>query len=341
MEEKTNFFKSFWYAITNFEKYKEFAYFKSSTVVKYIAILLILFSLIITVALIIPTVKTINGGVEYFKEEFPDLNYSEGKLVVNSEEPIYLQDENLDAVILVDTTTTLEEEEKYLDEQKDNKTAILVFSDKLVVKTAALTSYTTYQYSNIQNNFGFDSFNKQDLLEQFTGTQAYKLYASLYLFLFAYMFLTYTVMIFIDIVILSILALLIARLYKTDLRYSNCIKIATYALTLPLLLQLVYIYVNTFTGFTIQYFAIMYDIISYIYVITAILIIKNDMAKQEIGLEKEVKIENKDDSEEIITNEEVEKQKQERKKKEEKKDPANEKKEKNEVDPPGVEPNNA
>lgn len=318
MNKKMNFFKSFWYAITNFEKYKEFAYLKSLDVIKYIAILLILFSLLITVALSIPVIKTVNDGIDYFEKEFPNLNYSEGKLVVDSQEPIYLQNENLDAIVLVDTNANLDEENKYLEEQKGHSTSILVFSDKLVVKTAALNSYTTYEYTQIESNFGFESFNKQDVLEQFTGNQIYRVYGSIYLFLFAYMFLTYIVVIFIDIVILSILAFLISKLYKVNLRYSNCIKLSSYALTLPLILQLIYMYVNTFTGFTIQYFSLMYDIISYIYVITAILIMRNDLAKQDIGLIEEAKIENKDE-EEIITNEEVEKQKQEKKKKEEKK----------------------
>lgn len=335
MSKKMNFFKSFWYAITNFEKYKEFAYLKTSEVIKYIAILLVLFSLLITVALAVPVLNTVNSGINYFEKEFPDLNYSEGKLVVDSKEPIYLQDENLDAILLVDTNATLEEEEKYLEEQKSHATAILVFSDKLVIKTAALTAYTTYEYTQIQNNFGFESFSKQDILEKITGNQIYKLYGSIYLFLFAYMFLTYIVVIFIDIVILSILALLVSKLYKVNLKYSNCVKLSSYALTLPLLLQLVYIYVNTFTGFTITYFSLMYDIISYIYIITAILIMRNDIAKQDIGLIKEVKIENKDEDE-IITNEEVEKQKQEKKKKlKDKEDKGKDKM------PPDVEPGNA
>lgn len=330
MKSKTGFFKSFWYAITNFEKYKEFAYNKSSQVIKYIAIFLILFSLITTIALTVPVVNTVNDGVEYFKTEFPDLKYSEGELVVNSESTLHFVDEEMNAAILIDTNATLEQEENYLNEQKDYTTSVMMFSDKLVVKTAGLTSYTTYKYTELQEDLGFGDFNKQDVINLFSGNESFKIYFAIYLFLFAYMFLTYTVVIFIDIVILSLLAFLVSKIYKVSLKYSSCFKIATYALTLPLTLQLIYIYINTFTGFTIQYFAFMYDIISYIYVITAILIIKNDLAKQDVGLVKEVKIENKDDSEEIITNEEVEKQKKDVKKKKEKK----------KVEP-DAEPNNA
>ena len=333
MNKKTGFFKSFWYAITNFEKYKEFAFNNSLDVFKYVVILLLLFSIIITFSLVVPIINAFNNSMDYFKNEFPDLTYSEGKLTVDSEEPIYLEDKDLDAVVIVDTNVTEEEKAKYIEEQKVHATSILIFSDELVVKNAALTSYSISEYTKLDDSLGVDTFNKQDILNNFTGDKAYKVYISIYLFLFVLILLTYTVMLFIDIVILSILAFIISKIYKVSLRYSNCIKISVYALTLPLLLQLIYVYVNTFTGFTIEYFAIMYDIISYIYVITAILIIKNDLAKQDIGAIGEVKIEKIDDSDEIITNDEVEKQKEEKKKKEEEK----KKNKKNQ----GAEPNNA
>ena len=333
MDKKIGFFKSFWYAITNFEKYKEFAFNNSLDVFKYVVILLLLFSIIITFSLVVPIINAFNNSMDYFKNEFPDLTYSEGKLTVDSEEPIYLEDKDLDAVVIVDTNVTEEEKAKYIEEQKVHATSILIFSDELVVKNAALTSYSISEYTKLDDSLGVDTFNKQDILNNFTGDKAYKVYISIYLFLFVLILLTYTVMLFIDIVILSILAFIISKIYKVSLRYSNCIKISVYALTLPLLLQLIYVYVNTFTGFTIEYFAIMYDIISYIYVITAILIIKNDLAKQDIGAIGEVKIEKIDDSDEIITNDEVEKQKEEKKKKEEEK--------KKNKEAPGAEPNNA
>ena len=334
MDKKIGFFKSFWYAITNFEKYKEFAFSNSLQVVKYAVILLVLFSIIVTFSLVIPFIDIFKNGMGYFKDEFPDFTYSEGKLTVNSEEPIYLEDKDTDTMLIVDTNATTDEKRaQYVEEGKAHTYLIILFSDEMCVKTANIGSYSIYEYDELSKNIGIDTFTKQDIVNYLEGNGIYKVYASMYLFVFAFTFLTYTVMLFIDVVILSILAFLVSKIYKVSLRYSNCIKISVYALTLPLLLQLIYIYVNTFTGFTIQYFSIMYDVISYIYVITAILIIKNDLAKQDIGMIGEIKIEKIDDSDEIITNDEVEKQKQEKKKKEE------ENKKKKEA--PGAEPNNA
>lgn len=336
MNKKNNFFKSFWYAITNFEKYKEFAYSKGSTVVGYVIILLLIFSVLITVALSIPVFITVKDGVNYFEKEFPELNYSEGKLNIEAQEPIYLQNEQIDAVLIVDTNATAEDENKYLEENKAHATTVLVFNEKLIVKTVALNSYTTYEYSQLQENLDFETFTKQDILDNIAGNQIYKVYASIYLFLFAYTFLTYTVVVFMEIVVLSILAWLVSKLYKVNLKYSNCLKLAPYALTLPLTLQLVYIYINVFTGFTITYFSLMYDVISYIYIITAILMIKNDAAKQNVGLVNEVKIEEEDDK--TITNEEVEEQKQQKKQNKKENESSDNKKDKL---PPDAEPGKA
>ena len=243
----------------------------------------------------------------------------------------FFENKDTDTMLIVDTNATTDEKRaQYVEEGKAHTYLIILFSDEMCVKTANMPSYSISKYNE---TIGVDTFTKQDIVNYLEGNGIYKVYASMYLFVFAFTFLTYTVMLFIDVVILSILAFLVSKIYKVSLRYSNCIKISVYALTLPLLLQLIYIYVNTFTGFTIQYFSIMYDVISYIYVITAILIIKNDLAKQDIGMIGEIKIEKIDDSDEIITNDEVEKQKQEKKKKKE------ENKKKKEA--PGAEPNNA
>ena len=97
-----------------------------------------------------------------------------------------------------------------------------------------------------------------------------------------------------------------------------------YALTLPIILNIVYVLLNSFTGFTIQYFQIMYNLISYIYIIAAILIIKSDFnktASDMIKVEEEVKDINKEE----LPAEEPKEEKQDKDKDEEQKDKKNKK----------------
>ena len=67
--------------------------------------------------------------------------------------------------------------------------------------------------------------------------------------------------------------------------------ISIYALTLSIILSTIYTAVYSLTGFVIEYFNAMYLLIAYIYVIAAILIIKSDIIKQHVELQKIYKVE--------------------------------------------------
>lgn len=71
-----------------------------------------------------------------------------------------------------------------------------------------------------------------------------------------------------------------------NLNIGKSFNIAVHALTLSLILNMIYIVINTLTGFTIKYFQVMYTAIAYIYIITAIFMIKSDYNKRNIELQK-------------------------------------------------------
>lgn len=101
-----------------------------------------------------------------------------------------------------------------------------------------------------------------------------------------YLFMIYVINAVIDIALLSILGWFTTRMLKIVLKYKAIINICVYSLTLPILLNAIYIIVNIYTSFEIKYFQIMYNIISYIYVVTAILMIKSEIIKQEAEITK-------------------------------------------------------
>ena len=81
---------------------------------------------------------------------------------------------------------------------------------------------------------------------------------------------------------------------KTGLKQLAVLNIVLHAITLPLLLLVIYIGVNSITGFEIEHFRMAYDAISYIYVITAILLIRSNMHKEltrVLQVQKEVQSE--------------------------------------------------
>ena len=134
-----------------------------------------------------------------------------------------------------------------------------------------------------------------------------------------YWFTAYSIYVIMDIILLALVGLITSRLAKIGLRYWPIVNVAIYALTLPLLLNAVYILLNTITGFTIEHFQFMYNAISYIYVIIAILMIRSEMIKQQMEL-LTIKEEQKRIKEEMERQKEEEKRKEEQKRKEKEKE---------------------
>lgn len=133
-------------------------------------------------------------------------------------------------------------------------------------------------------------------------------------------FILYSIIILLDVITLSVLGLILNLLIRTRFKYKDLVKISIYAMTLPILLYLLYLVANSLFGITIKYFQLAYSAISYIYLITVMLIIKADVIKNMQELQnvleeqKKVKEELKRQAEE-----EQEKQRQKQKEKEDEK----------------------
>ena len=96
------------------------------------------------------------------------------------------------------------------------------------------------------------------------------------------------------------------------MRYVAIFNMSIYALTLSVLLNVIYIAVNAFITFNMEYFSVMYSAVAAIYLVAAILILKSEFIKKQQEL---IKIA---EAKEIIKKEEQSKQEEE--KEEEKKE---------------------
>lgn len=124
---------------------------------------------------------------------------------------------------------------------------------------------------------------------------------------------------FIDAAMLGLLGLIVAGLVGMRIKYKSTFNIGIHALTLPLILQIIYLSVNILTGFEVKYFQWMYTTISYIYVVVAILMIKTQFINQQIELIK-IQLEQEKVRKEMENQEEPENENPEEKKQEEPKD---------------------
>lgn len=164
-------------------------------------------------------------------------------------------------------------------------------------------------------------------------------YEIFFIIVFFSVLIAYFTTTFIDSAMLGILGLIVARLLGIRIKYKSTLNIGIHALTLPLILQIIYLIVNILTGFEIKYFQWMYTTISYIYVVVAILMIKTQFINQQIELMK-IQLEQEKVREEMKQQEEKNEENPEEKEKEksENENKENDKKENNGDNNIGAEP---
>ena len=171
---------------------------------------------------------------------------------------------------------------------ESTKKAVVYFIT-LMIFFALLTSIgITYKFANsdLSSLAATQEYITQDMIDKLQTTPQGQLYISFYLISTIYIFCVYTVMAIIDVVLLSLLGLLTSRVIRMSLKYLPIFNISIYSLTLSIVLNCIYVFINSFTNFEIKYFQIMYNAIAYIYLVTAILMIRSEMIKQELELAK-------------------------------------------------------
>ena len=316
-DKQTNFFKEVFKSIKDLDKYEDFALETPKKAIKYLLKLILIFCAIICMFYTYEIVQNMNEMYISFKDKLPEFSYSKGALKLNSQEPIIIEDyKEVLGNIVIDTNGTIENYEK------DNKTGILLLADKCIILSNSGMGQVTYTYQDLVSNYGITEFTKQDVINYIDNLNIISVYGSVYFVIFVYFFIIYTITIFMDVLLLTVLAYIVSRLSAIRLKIAPSFGIAVHGITLSVILNLIYIIVNLFTGFEIKYFQLMYSTISYIYVIVAILMIKTDFIQRQVELIKLAQEQEKV-REEMKKKEEEEKEKQ----KEENKKPEEDKKE--------------
>ncbi|MCI8620511.1 MAG: DUF1189 domain-containing protein [Clostridia bacterium] len=253
---------------------------------------------------------------KYANENIENIVFKEGMLEVKANKDVVIEDERaIIPIIMVNTSKDINENE-YIEKLKAYKLGIALLSDKIVISSNSLNGKQEIYYSSL---FDVELEGKGALLDVLSDNQLMKVYFAFFFTIYIYLFIAYFLTNITDAIILGALGYLFARLLRIKLRYKATFNISIYALTLPIILNLIYIIVNTFTNFEIKYFQWMYTTISYIYVTVAILMIKTEIIQKRIELIKLQEIQKQviKDTEEEVTNKEKKKEKKEEEEKKE------------------------
>ena len=285
--KKQGFFKSLKNSIFNFDSYQDFALEDMKRGVFYFLKLSLLFSVIIAIVFsILQVVVTIPNVKKFIANDIPDFSYSNWILDVKSDGAVTI-DNIADEVLIIADTKDLDETKinEYKDKINLYDVGVLILKDKVYLKNSyTSTGIQEISMSDVGSIYGKNEFTKQDIVNDINSINMISLCISLVFTVFLGFFITYLIISILDIIILALLSNIIAMLLRVRMKVSALVNISVHAMTLPVILLLIYAIVLMTTGFEIKYFNIMYRGISYIYVITAIFLIRQSLIKQQTEL---------------------------------------------------------
>lgn len=303
MPKKQGFFTRIKKSIFKFEEYEKFIEEPLGKAFGYFIKLIAIFSLFVTIALTYTLNTNVSNIKTVLQTEIPKFKIENNILDIEEigDFEYFFEDYNVQFIMN-------ETQSNY--EQNDYDNCLIMLKDRVIVKYSGITQEIGY------NDIGTISNNE---VINFFETKEWKiLYINVCLVMFALNFMLYSIIILLDVVTLSILGLILNTLIRTRFKYKDLVKISIYAMTLPILLYLLYIVANSLFGITIKFFNLAYSTISYIYLITVMLMIKADVIKNMQELQNVLE-EQKKVKEEIKRQAEEEQEKQRQKEKEDEK----------------------
>lgn len=285
-EVKISFWKKLKISIFGLEEYQKLAVQKTKSTILYIVIIMLIFTSLLTLAITYNFSNTVNLAKQYIEENIETLNFTDGKLTIIQKEYSAIQTDKLfETNLIIDTTANLSNEQiaKYEDNIKGYDTGIIILQDKAIIKTSMSTMLTTISLTDIANKYNLVKIEKQDIINILSGNN---IYIAFFIVMYIYLFIIYFSTVLLDALLYSMVGHITGMISNLRMKYRGIYNIAVYSLTLPIILNLIYVIINTLTGYTIKYFSIMYMAITCIYIITAILMIKADLIKKQIELSK-------------------------------------------------------
>ena len=319
-KKKSSFFKRLKTSIFDFDGYQDLAAEKVGRTIGYIAILMLMFSIIVSAVYTFQIHELINKSRMYIDTQISEIEYENDNLEVvpkNGEDVITLDINNLiSAKVIINTQSEDENKiQESISEIKNSDNGILLLKDKVVVKDALSNNTNEIDYKTICERFNIDLSNisKESILNALSGQDINMALAMFFAKAILYMFILYFSTVLIDILLLVVLTYIVTRIAGLRLKHTAVYNIAAYSLTLPIILNIAYFLINSFTGFTIKYFQVMYTAIASIYIITAILMIKSDVIRKQLELNRTIE-EQERVKQELKEKEEKEKEEQEEEK---------------------------
>lgn len=268
---KMSFIRKIKVSIFDFDKYYMIA---SESISRSLIFLLELFILFSVIAAFSVTYKISESGKEICDKivtEIPEFTLENYELTCNIEEPAIIEsnDEFAKFKVIFDNSSSNTYEEQF----KDYNGYAIAFTKHNIIIKVAEDRIENYKYEDIKVDV---KINKDTIVQLLQNN---KIYTLIFIYIAILLFIVYFISMIIDILALAILGLIITKLVRLPLRFYSVFAIAVASTTLPIILNLLYLIANIFWNFTMPQFQVMITLVSYIYLIAGILILRSNLKK--------------------------------------------------------------
>lgn len=224
-------------------------------------------------ALLLGAVGSVRGAVETnisiskfisaFNEKCPNFELKNGELTVDGDQPMNLSDDK-DYYFVIDTTNSTN-----VDALNSYSNGMLILKDKMIIKQNS-AEIRTYDFKSFQGL----TINKNTV-------NSYLPFARIVLpCMFIWSFLGYFLGGLISALFLALFALIANAFFKTELKYGQLYKISIYALTTPMLINVI-LQILGIEHFS--YYWLAYHIVAFAYVCFALNRLKKAKESTEIS----------------------------------------------------------
>lgn len=285
-QNKIKFHKKVWFSITKLSKYQEMAEEGFKTATKYLVGIIAFFSIFLSLISSYEMNKNTKDGIEYIKENLPEITYSEGILKSDATEKVTLKHslvkEITNGILIIDTNVESEEViNQYIDEIGKAQKAVILLKNKVITVNWGSSEKTQeYNYQDLLKQYAL-----QTKTEEMTKVTKYDIVN--YIENKTFSFTNYIIQYFVSYVIIyfgnfiiyigvvCLIAYLTNKILKLGFKLKEMYSMTVYAFTLPIISYMVYTITFYFTQFMIPYFLELFMMVAYIYLVIVLLKIKH------------------------------------------------------------------
>ena len=292
--EKMSFFKRLKKAIFELEDYGFFLGEKLTVAFKYFFVLMFIVSTVFSLTVTYKSSEIINKGYNYLVNEMPEFEFKDGLLSFS--DIVKAKDHEYGFSLIADTREDIKIDtiKEYKDEiYNGGNYGVLLLDNELIMITTS--GENVINYSEYLTNAGFNpeevtASQKQDLIDNIDKLGIANFLITIFIFLTMATYVVDIIVVLSDVCVVAVFGWFAARICGVNFKMNPMISLSIYGLSLSIVLDLLFDVIYIMTGFTVQYFEVIYLLIAYVYIIAAIFMIKYDLIKHTEELKKIIEV---------------------------------------------------